>query len=378
MTRQCMCRNPGVWIFVAALGSLICGGYSGRSAKQETPSKPAGEVPLDKAGQIQDEKKTSPSGPPGMIWIAGGEFVMGSDDGMSRMNERPPHRVSVDGFWIDATSVTNAEFKKFVDATGYLTTAERKPDWEELKKQLPPGTEKPDDSVLVAGSLVFSPTDGPVDLRDMANFWRWVPGASWRHPEGPDSDLEGRENHPVVQVSWYDAVAYATWAGKRLPTEAEWEFAARGGLDRNCYAWGNEFQPDGKFMANTWNGAFPYRNTADDKFVGTAPVKSFPPNGFGLYEMGGNVWNWCSDWYRPDTYQSRADKGITRNPQGPDSSFSPVNPYQTERVTKGGSFLCHPDYCASYRPGARRGMPPDTGMSHVGFRCVTSADQKTR
>lgn len=315
----------------------------------------------------------SSKAPEGMVWITGGEFTMGSDDTMARANEKPPLQVKVDGFWMDTTSVTNAEFRKFVEATDYLTIAERKPDWEELKKQLPPGTPKPDDSLLVPGSMVFTPSSAPVDLRNMANFWRWTPGANWQHPEGPDSDLKGRENHPVVQVSWDDAVAYAKWAGKRLPTEAEWEFAARGGQQGNRYYWGDEFRPDGKFMANTWTGEFPYNNTKEDGFTGTAPVKSFPANGYGLYDMAGNVWNWCSDWYRPDTHAEMAKETFCSNPQGPSESFSPVNRFQTERVTKGGSFLCQESYCASYRPSARRGLPPDTGMSHVGFRCVSNA-----
>jgi len=308
--------------------------------------------------------------PAGMVWIPGGEFTMGSDDQMARRNEQPPHPVKVDGFWMDVTSVTNADFMKFTEATGYQTVAERKPDWEELKKQLPPNTPKPDDSQLVAGSMVFTPSEKPVDLRQMANFWRWVPGADWKHPEGPGSSLSGRENHPVVQVCWDDAVAYAKWAGKRLPTEAEWEFAARGGSTGKRYYWGDDFKQDGKFMANTWTGDFPYRNTKEDGFTGTAPVKSFPANGYGLYDMAGNVWNWCSDWYRPDTYIERSKEPMCANPTGPLKSFSPVNPHQTERVTKGGSFLCQENYCASYRPSARRGLPPDTGMSHVGFRCA--------
>lgn len=222
-----------------------------------------------------------------MVLIPAGQYTMGTDDPKSFPNERPAHQVKVNSFWMDEHDVTNAEFEKFVKATGYVTTAERKPDWEELKKQLPPGTPKPDDSVLVPGSMVFTPTTGPVDLRNMEAWWRWVPGASWRHPEGPDSNIKGRENHPVVQVSWDDAVAYAKWAGKRLPTEAEWEFAARGGLENKRYAWGDEFQPGGKWMANIWTGDFPYHNTAEDGFKGTAPVKSFPPNGYGLYDMGG-------------------------------------------------------------------------------------------
>src|SRR5262249_45243093 len=211
-------------------------------------------------------------------WYAGAESTMGTANPSRMVNERPAHRVRVDGFWMDVTTVTNAQFREFVKATGYVTVAERKPEWEELKKQLPPGTPKPDDSLLVAGSMVFTPSKGPVDLRQMANFWRWMPGASWKHPEGPNSNLDGRENHPVVQVSWDDAVAYAKWAGKRLPTEAEWEFAARGGSTGKRYYWGDEFKVNGKFMANTWTGEFPYNNTKEDGFAGTSPVKSFPPN----------------------------------------------------------------------------------------------------
>jgi formylglycine-generating enzyme len=320
-----------------------------------------------------DEIKTS-----GMVWVPGDEFTMGTDDEKSQPNERPTHLVRVDGFWMDATDVTNAEFAKFVSATGYVTTAERKPDWEELKKQVPPGTPKPDDSLLVAGSLVFTPPDHPVDLRDMSAWWAWTPGASWRHPEGPGSDIKGRAEHPVVQVSWDDAVAYAKWAGKRLPTEAEWEYAARGGLVNQRFAWGSEFQPGGKAMANTWTGKFPYKNTAEDGFAGTSPVKSFPANGFGLYDMGGNVWNWCADFYRADAFALQ-NTGCCVNPKGPDSTFNPSrgvaeNP---ERVTKGGSFLCHADYCEGYRPSARRGTPPDTGSGHTGFRCVETSLKTT-
>jgi len=205
----------------------------------------------------------------------------------------------------------------------------------------------------------------------MANFWQWTPGANWMHPEGPNSDIEGRDDHPVVQIAWEDAVAFAEWSGKRLPTEAEWEFASRGGHEWTRYFWGNEFAPDGQFMANTWTGDFPYRNTQEDGFVRTAPVKSFAANGYGLYGMAGNVWNWCSDHYRPDTFADRGDEEICANPTGPGRDL-PNSAFQTQRVVKGGSFLCHPDYCASYRPSARRGLPSDTGMSHVSFRCVKS------
>jgi sulfatase modifying factor 1 len=317
-----------------------------------------------------------PVAPAGMVWIPGAEFSMGSERPESRMNEKPVLKVRVDGFWLDEHDVTNAEFRKFVDATGYKTTAERPVDWEELKKQVAPGTPKPPDEALLPGSLVFNPTEGPVDLRKLDSWWSWTTGASWQHPEGPESNLEGREQHPVVQVSWEDAVAYAKWANKRLPTEAEWEFAARGGLEGKRYAWGDDFKPGGKFMTNTWTGDFPYKNTKEDGFERTSPVKTFPSNGYGLYDMGGNVWNWVSDLYRPDTH-ARTKLALAgascHNPQGPPTSYNPGHPNQTvERVTKGGSFLCHVAYCESYRPSARRGTPPDTGMSHIGFRCALS------
>ena len=311
--------------------------------------------------------------PKGMVRLTGGSFVMGSSDDSSRANEGPPHTITVDGFFLDRHPVTNAEFERFVKATGYKTTAEIAPTWEELKKQLPPGAPKPDQSVFVAGSLVFTQSDGPVDRSDMRTFWRWVPGANWRHPEGPGSDISNRMNHPVVQVSWFDANAYAKWAGKRLPTEAEWEFAARGGLSGKKFPWGDEERPNGRYMANTWQGDFPYRNSAADGFVGTAPVGSFPPNGYGLLDMVGNVWQWVSDRYRPDTYSERARDNLScHNPAGPKHEPRTSSTQHEERVTKGGSFLCHESYCLSYRPAARRGTPPDTGMSHISFRCAKS------
>jgi sulfatase modifying factor 1 len=312
--------------------------------------------------------------PPGTVWIPGGTFLMGTNDKESFPNERPAHLVQVQGFWIDAHDVTNAEFSKFVEATRYVTTAERKVDWENLKKELPPGTAKPDDSALAPGALVFTPAAGPVPLNDLSAWWRWVHGANWRHPEGPESSIQGRENDPVVQVSWYDAEAYAQWTGKRLPTEAEWEFAARGGLESKRYVWGEELKPGGKYMANTWQGLFPVRDSGEDGFVGTSPVGSFPANGYGLYDMAGNVWQWCSDWYRVDSYIEAASKNVCRDPGGPTESFDPGDPYSPKRVVKGGSFLCNPAYCESYRPNARRGTPPDTGSSHTGFRCVRSRE----
>jgi formylglycine-generating enzyme len=313
--------------------------------------------------------------PQGMVWIPEGTFLMGTDDVESFPNERPAHRVHVEGFWIDTHDVTNAEFAKFVEATGYVTTAERPVNWEELRKELPPGTPKPDDGALAPGSMVFTPTQGPVPLNDLSAWWRWVKGANWRHPEGPGSSIEGRANHPVIQVSWYDAVAYAKWAGERLPTEAEWEYAARGGLESKRYVWGDEFRPGGRNMANTWQGVFPVHDTGEDGFVGTSPVGSFPANGYGLYDMAGNVWQWCSDWYRVDAYIEASSQNVCRDPAGPAESFDPADPYAPKRVVKGGSFLCNPSYCASYRPSARRGTPPDTGSSHTGFRCVVSGTE---
>ena len=309
----------------------------------------------------------------GMVWIPGGEFTMGTNDPGSMPNERPAHRVTVQGFWMDIDAVTNTQFAHFVEATGYATTAEKKPDWNELKQQLPPGTRKPDEQVLVAGSLVFKPTRNQVPFDEINLWWIWTPGANWRHPGGPDSTIDGRENHPVVQVSWDDAAAYAKWAGKRLPTEAEWERAARGGLENKRYVWGDEFRPRGKYMANTWQGVFPVKDTGDDGYVGTAPVGSFPANGYGLHDMAGNVWNWCRDWFDETLYQQSTGAACCMDPVGPAQSHDPSDPYTPKRVIKGGSFLCNPDYCGSYRPSARRGMPPDTSASHVGFRCALSA-----
>ncbi len=312
--------------------------------------------------------------PPGMRWIPGGEFTMGTNSELGWPDEKPAHRVRVDGFWMDETDVTNAQFRAFVQATGYVTTAEKPPDAEELLRQLPPGTPAPPKEKLVPGSLVFTPTKEPVkDLRDYSQWWKWTPGADWRHPEGPDSTIDGRDDHPVVQVSWYDAVAYCKWAGKRLPTEAEWEFAARGGLEGKPYVWGDDRPTDTNIHANIWQGQFPCQNTAADGYVRTSPVRAFAPNGYGLYDMSGNVWQWCADWYQADLYRQRTSKGVIVNPAGPAKSLDPHRPYTPLRAQRGGSFLCNDAYCTRYRPSARHGCTPDTGMSHMGFRCVRSA-----
>ena len=310
----------------------------------------------------------------GMVFIKGGTFMMGGDNSQASADEYPKHKVEVSGFWIDATEVTNAEFAKFVKATHYITTAEKKPDWEEMQKTLPPGTPKPPDSLLVAASLVFHQTSGPVDLNDYSQWWRWVKGADWKHPEGPGSNIIGKENYPVVQVSWYDAMAYCKWAGKRLPTEAEWEFAARGGLENQIYPWGNESINGGKPKANSWGGKFPYYNDDKDGFVKLAPIKSFMPNRYGLYDMAGNVWEWCSDWYDADYYKSFGNT-IAINPKGPEKSNDPMEPYTPKRSLRGGSFLCNDSYCSGYRVARRMKSSPDTGLEHTGFRCVRDSNQ---
>jgi formylglycine-generating enzyme required for sulfatase activity len=319
--------------------------------------------------------------PPGMVWIPGGEFTMGTDSALGWADEKPAHRVRVAGFWMDETDVTNAQFRAFVEATGYVTTAEKPVDAEEILRQSPPGTPPPPKENLLPGSLVFVPTSGPVPLvgpNAHRQWQKWTPGANWKHPEGPGSSIDGKDDHPVVHVSWHDAVAYAKWAGKRLPTEAEWEFAARGGLDNKPYVWGDEQLTDTVIKANIWQGDFPYNNSAKDGYERTSPIKAFAPNGYGLYDMSGNVWQWCSDWYQVDLYRQRDGQGVIDNPTGPEKSFDPRQPYSPLRVQKGGSFLCNDAYCTRYRPSARHGCTPDTGMSHGGFRCVQSGKASDR
>lgn len=305
----------------------------------------------------------------GMVLIPAGNFEMGGDNNQAGEDEYPKHKVLLDAFYMDITEVTNSQFKKFVDATGYITTAERKPDWQELKKSVPPNTPKPHDSLLVAASLVFSQTTSPVDLNDYSQWWRWVKGADWKHPQGPKSNITGKDNFPVVHVSWDDAMAYCKWAGKRLPTEAEWEWAARGGLINNIYPWGNEPVNSGVPKTNSWEGKFPYQNDQKDRFLKAAPVKSFKANRYGLYDMSGNVWEWCSDWYDYNYYKSLVGKE-TKNPKGATRSNDPDDPFTPKRSLKGGSFLCNDSYCSGYRVARRMKSSPDTGLEHTGFRCV--------
>ncbi len=307
----------------------------------------------------------TPATPEGMVWIPGGTFWMGCEDcGMP--DTVPVHQVTMDGFWLDETPVTNAQFRTFVDTTGYVTVAERTPDAKDFPGAPPEN--------LVPGSAVFSPpAQEEVSLSDPYLWWSYAKGASWRHPEGVGSDLQGREHYPVVHVAWDDAMAYARWAGKRLPTEAEFEFAARGGLDRKRYSWGDELRPEGKWAANIWQGRFPSKDTGEDGFRGLSPVRAFPANGYGLYDMGGNVWQWGADWYRPDTYQRRtAATSPVHSPQSPDNSFDPSEPGVPKRVTRGGSYLCSDRYCSRYLVGSRGKSEPSTGSSNVGFRCAKS------
>lgn len=307
--------------------------------------------------------------PPGMVWIPGGEYLMGGDDPYATDVERPVHRVRVDGFFMDVHAITNARFGEFVSATGYVTVAERAPDVEGLLAQLPAGTAAPDPALLVPGSLVFTPITSAVDLRDWSRWWSWTPGADWRHPDGPGSDIEGKADHPVVHVAWEDAVAWAAWAGRRLPTEAEWEFAARGGAIRSPHAWGDAAHDPQHPQAHIYEGTFPTHAAAPTR------VGRYPPNGYGLHDMSGNVWQWTLDWYRPDTYAADQRRGVVANPTGPAGSLDPRTEGQPARVLRGGSYLCNDSYCRGYRVSARSAGAPDTGTSHIGFRTVMTVEQ---
>jgi formylglycine-generating enzyme len=327
------------------------------------------------APTVENTTPAPTDAPEGMVWIPGGEFSMGLADprplprgGREAMiDARPIHRVAVDGFWMAKTPVTNAQFAKFVDATGYVTVAERPLDPADF-----PGVPE---HLLVPGAMVFANPESVRGLNNYQQWWRWVQGAQWRHPLGPESSIEGMEDYPVVQVGWEDAVAYAEWAGGRLPTEAEWEFAARGGLTGMPYPWGEELTPNGEWQANIWQGEFPVENTAADGFAGLAPVAMFAANGYGLYDMGGNIWEWCADWYHSRAYAMRiADGEPVVNPQGPDRSFDPSEPGTPKRSTRGGSFLCTDQYCTRYMVGTRGRGEPNSGALHTGFRIVRDAE----
>lgn len=308
--------------------------------------------------------------PAGMVLIPGGEFLMGTDAKDLRADQKPAHRVKVDSFYMDVTPVTNRQFQAFVEATGYITTAEIAPKLEDIMSQVPPGTPPPPKDALVAASLVFKPTAEPVRLDQSHKWWDWKPGASWKHPLGVDSTIEGKEDHPVVHISWYDANAYAKWAGKRLPTEAEWEYAAYGGRTGITYVWGNVEFSEEKPQCNIWHGEFPYKSTKPNGYYGTTQVRTYPPNSYGLYDMAGNVWQWCADLYNASYYKEEAAKGLSVNPKGPTISYDPDEPYATKYVHRGGSFLCHQSYCKGYIITARMKTCPDTSLNHLGFRCV--------
>lgn len=374
-SREAPGRRLPIWWLIAGVVVVAGVGWVIRDTRQPM----SGPSP-DSAGLFMPTiaNTTPPPGPApeGMVWIPGGEFSMGAADppgldrnavGMQATDDsRPIHRVFVDGFWMDATEVTNEQFAKFVQATGYVTVAERTPRAEDF-----PGA-RPED--LAAGSVIFSPPDRAVPLNDPLQWWSYVKAANWRHPSGPASDLKNRERHPVVHVAYDDAVAYAAWAGKRLPTEAEWEFAARGGLSGKPYVWGDDFRPEGRWMANTHQGHFPNHDAGDDHVLGVGPVAQFPANGYGLHDVAGNVWEWVSDWYRPDYYaQLAAAGGVARNPQGPDASFDPAEPGAMKRLHRGGSFLCTDQYCSRYMVGTRGKGEVSTGTNHLGFRCVQPA-----
>ncbi|WP_139367029.1 formylglycine-generating enzyme family protein [Sediminibacterium ginsengisoli] len=352
---------------------LLCVSCRNKTGSVETDTLScSGKLPARFSVPVKEAAQRAPGtiSHHNMVRIEGGTFDMGSSDKEGRDDEYPAHAVTVTGFWMDRTEVTNAQFKAFVDATGYITTAEITPDWETLKKELPPGTPKPPDEQLVAASLVFTPTAGAVPLNDPSRWWNWKAGASWRHPQGPGSSIEGKEQYPVVHVSWYDAAAYAKWAGKRLPTEAEWEYAARGGLKNASFPWGNEGIDKGKSKANTWQGNFPFSNTVRDGYRGLAPVTSFPANGYGLSDMAGNVWEWCSDWY-DHHYYSQGNNRVLINPKGPAQSNDPMEPGVAKKTVRGGSFMCHASYCKGYRVASRMKSSPDTGLENTGFRCVS-------
>jgi sulfatase modifying factor 1 len=363
--------------FALMIFALVSRSESPANLKTETAKSPAVKATSSDTFEPTVLNAAPPlqNVPEGMVWIPGGEFSMGSDSESESMcslpgvtrDAVPIHRVYVDGFLMDETEVTNGQFAQFVTATGYVTVAERKPTQEEFPTAPPEN--------LIAGSTVFTPSREAVPLDNYFQWWSYIGGADWRHPEGPDSSIEGRDDYPVVQIAYEDAEAYAKWAGRRLPTEAEWEFAARGGRAGDLYAWGNDLKPNGKFQANIYQGEFPVegKDTGADGFQGIAPVKQYTANPFGLYDVGGNVWEWTSDWYRPDYYETLARTGeVARNPQGPGASFDPAEPTEKKRVHRGGSFLCTDLYCTRYMVGTRGKGEVRTASNHVGFRCVAS------
>jgi formylglycine-generating enzyme required for sulfatase activity len=406
-----------VFAVAAVLFAAGLAGYAAVLLNEPEPGRTAkNDEEDDNSPAVLNPPKPPGAAPAGMVWVRGGEFYRGDEN---FPDAQPVRKVYVDGFWMDKTEVTNAQFAQFAKETGYVTVAERRPDPKQfpqlqpakllrlaleeghfkyadyllagyptafpmmltvapsggLPGAMPWGASALLHTVIEPCSLVFDPPLIPKKLRDHREWWQVVKGACWRHPEGPDSNVKRRQDHPVVHICWIDAVEYCRWKSKkekatyRLPTEAEWEFAARGGLDRKPYVWGDDLNPDGKWVVNIWQGLFPFQNTRADGFQGTAPVASFPANGYGLHDMSGNVWEWCGDWYQPDCYE----QGPRRNPKGPESSFDPHETDLPKRVQRGGSFLCADNYCVRYMVGARGKGEPTSGASHVGFRCVREA-----
>ncbi len=368
---------PVRWLFCASLlGLWMSGCQEGRqgseTADPQIPEVTGGQnFLIDAYVQAVEEIATDPGQQEnydGMIKVPGGQFQMGGTSDQARQDEMPRHSVAIRSFWMDATEVTNRQFAEFVDATGYKTIAEQEIDIDEMMKQLPPGTPRPDPQALQPFSLVFQEQPPGQQAYYPSQWWGMVPGANWRHPLGPGSDLKGMEDHPVVHVAWYDALAYCRWAGKRLPTEAEWEYAARGNLESSVYPWGDDTVS--AKHANYWQGEFPIQNTAADRYKRTAPVAQFAANGYGLYDMAGNVWEWTADWYHFHHYFQAAQSALADNPLGPERSYDPDEPTVPKKVIRGGSFLCNDSYCSGYRTASRMKSSPDTGMEHTGFRCV--------
>lgn len=326
-------------------------------------------------GWLLSCQQQTPPAQEGMAYIPQGTFAMGGRSTQASQDEFPRHEVKVSAFFMDETEVTNQQFEAFVKATGYQTVAEQPIDWEKMKQDLPPGTPRPPDSVMQPGSLTFHPTQGAVNLNRFDLWWDWTIGANWLHPEGPGSDIVDRMDHPVIHIAWEDAAAYAAWADKRLPTEAEWEWAAVGGNNENKYPWGNTSIEEAHDKANFWQGNFPYQNTAEDGYISTSPVKTYPANGYGLYDMAGNAWEWCQDKYHVNTYKEAENAGKVINPQGPATSFDPNEPYvKNKYAIRGGSFLCNDSYCSGYRSSRRMASEGESGANHKGFRCVKDAE----
>lgn len=375
-------KNKTFWIFALLTLSIISIAYSYTrfTNKEQKTIAECHDVP--KTGEasaflptVENKKKPAGKAPKDMVWIPGGEFSMGSnveDESLCSLSgvtkdAAPIHRVYVDGYYMDKTEVTNEEFEKFVKATGYITVAEQKP----TKEEFPTAAEED----LITGSVIFTPTPTAVNLNNFLQWWSYVGGADWKHPLGPQSSIKGKEKYPVVHITYEDAEAYAKWAGKRLPTEAEWEFAARGGKTGEIYAWGNILKPNGKFQANIYQGHFPIKDgdTGEDGYKGIAPVAQYAPNAYGLYDVAGNVWEWTSDWYSVDYYKSLKESGnVAKNPQGPNAYNDPKDPTQIKRVHRGGSFLCTDQYCTRYMVGTRGKGEIRSAANHLGFRCVKS------